>query len=194
MKKAQSSAKGRKRTASKVSRRARARVKPATRSGRPAARGSTRKAAAPRVRKGSKRSRAVKASARPVKPQASPAPPAAPILRKGLPVSKASLRRPGKYPMTTPRPEIKSIIVYTTAQKPRNDYPKRIISPPLPSACCTAANRLRVGKIHEELGRNYYYKMCKACGHTVKYYFNVQSDLDSPKFRKYYEWKKSVFH
>jgi hypothetical protein len=89
---------------------------------------------------------------------------------------------------------IKSIIVYTKDQKPRNDYPKRIVSPPFPAACCKDANRERIGKVHEELGRNYYYKRCRVCGHTVKYYFNLQSDLDSPKFRKYYEWKKSVFH
>ncbi len=191
MKKAQTSAKGRKATASKVSRRARVRVKRAARSSRSAARGTARKAVAPRTRKPSERARAVKAPAKAAKPQA---PPIAPILRKGLPVSKASLRRPGKHPMAAPRPETKSIIVYTNAQKPRNDYPKRIISPPFPSACCTDANRLRIGKIYEELGRNYYYKMCKVCGHTVKYYFNLQSDLDSPKFRKYYEWKRSVFH
>ncbi len=116
------------------------------------------------------------------------------MIRKGLPVSKVSLRRPGRPLQTGPRPVIKSIIVYTKDQKPRNEYPKRIVSPPYPAACCTDANRERIGKIHEELGRNYYYKRCRVCGHTVKYYFNVQSDLDSPKFRKYYEWKKSVFH
>jgi hypothetical protein len=188
VKKAQTSAKGRKTTASKVSRRARARAK---RSSRAAVRGTARKAAARRARKPSKRPRVAKAVARAAKPLAPSTPP---LLRKGLPVSKASLRRPAKHPAAGPRPETKSIIVYTNAQRARNDYPKRIISPPLPSVCCTDANRVRIGKIYEELGRNYYYKMCKVCGHTVKYYFNLQSDLDSPKFRKYYEWKKSVFH
>jgi hypothetical protein len=141
-------------------------------------------------RKPAARKPAAKVAAKPL--PAPPPPP--PMIRKGLPVSKVSLRRPGKLMPQGPRPEIKSIIVYTSSQKPRNDYPRRIVSPPLPSACCTDANRLRIGKIHEELGRNYYYKMCKVCGHTVKYYFNLKSDLDSPKFRKYYEWKKSVFH
>ncbi len=151
------------------------RVKPATNRGKPAVRP------------------AKSSAARPVKPPPPPPPPA-PTIRKGLPVSKVSLRRPGRPFQMGPRPVIKSIIVYTTGQKPRNEYPKRIVSPPFPSACCTDAHRERIGKIHEELGRNYYYKRCRVCGHTVKYYFNVQSDLDSPKFRKYYEWKKSVFH
>ena len=107
---------------------------------------------------------------------------------------KAALRRLGKLQQKGERPEIKSIIVYTTTQKPKNNYPRRIISPPLPSECCVDANRVRVGKIYEELARHYYYKLCKKCGHAVKYYFNIESEFNTPRLRKYYEWKKSVFH
>ncbi|MFQ5456914.1 MAG: hypothetical protein ACE5FC_00465 [Myxococcota bacterium] len=119
--------------------------------------------------------------------------PRPPLIRKGLPVTKAALRRLGRMQQED-RPEIKSIIVYTTDQKPKNLYPRKIISPPFPSKCCTNKNRVRVGKIYEELGRNYYYKVCKSCGHAVKYYFNKETEFDTPRLRKYYEWKKSVFH
>ena len=117
----------------------------------------------------------------------------APLIRKGLPVTKAALRRLGRMQQGD-RPKIKSIIIYTSDQKPKNLYPRKIISPPFPSKCCTNANRLRVGKIYEELSRHYYYKVCKACGHAVKYYFNKETEFDTPRLRKYYEWKRSVFH
>lgn len=117
----------------------------------------------------------------------------APLIRKGLPVTKAALRRLGRMQQGE-RPKIKSIIIYTSEQKPKNLYPRKIISPPFPSKCCTNANRMRVGKIYEELSRHYYYKVCKVCGHAVKYYFNKETEFDTPRLRKYYEWKKSVFH
>ena len=117
----------------------------------------------------------------------------APLIRKGLPVTKAALRRLGRMQQGE-APKIKSIITYTSEQKPKNLYPRKIISPPFPSKCCTNANRMRVGKIYEELSRHYYYKVCKACGHAVKYYFNKETEFNTPRLRKYYEWKKSVFH
>jgi hypothetical protein len=168
---AKSGARGARRTA----RRGQAK-RPAARKGRARAKTKSKKAAQPR-----------KAAAKP-RPQPRP-----PLIRKGLPVTKAALRRLGKMQQVE-RPEIKSIIVYTTEQKPKNLYPRKIISPPFPSKCCTDVNRLRVGKIYEELGRSYYYKVCKVCGHAVKYYFNRETEFEMPKLRKYYEWKKSVFH
>lgn len=147
------------------------------RKSKPASRSRARPKGAPKARKGAK--------SRPSRP---------PLIRKGLPVTKAALRRMGKSRPWGSRSEIKSIIVYTTEEKPKNLYPRRIISPPLPSVCCTDANRERLGKVFEELGRHYYYKRCKVCGHTVKYYFNLESEFDTPRLRKYYEWKKSVFH
>ena len=39
----------------------------------------------------------------------------------------------------------KNIIVYSESQKPKNDYPKKIVSPPSPSKCCTDKNRDAVG-------------------------------------------------
>jgi hypothetical protein len=114
------------------------------------------------------------------------------MIRKGLPVSKVSLRRPGRPLLAGPRPVIKSIIVYTTDQKPRNDYPKRIVSPPFPAACCTDANRAdREGS--RRAGPELLLQAVPVCGHTVVL-LQPAVRSDSPKFRKYYEWKKSVFH
>jgi hypothetical protein len=56
----------------------------------------------------------------------------------------------------TPR----NIIRYSTAEKPRNDYPRKIVSPPHPSGCCTDENRTAVGNVREVDGFKYCYKIC----------------------------------
>ena len=65
----------------------------------------------------------------------------------------------------------KNIIVYSESQKPKNDYPKKIVSPPSPSKCCTDKNRDAVGNPKEVEGFKFQYKICRKCGHAVKYYF-----------------------
>ena len=40
---------------------------------------------------------------------------------------------------------VRNIIKYTDAEKPRNEYPKRIMSPVSASACCRDENREMVG-------------------------------------------------
>ena len=42
---------------------------------------------------------------------------------------------------------IRNIIRYTDREKPRNDYPKKIVSPLTPSDCCLDENREMVGKV-----------------------------------------------
>ncbi len=37
---------------------------------------------------------------------------------------------------------IRNIIRYTDEEKPLNDYPKKIISPPKAASCCTDENRV----------------------------------------------------
>jgi hypothetical protein len=64
----------------------------------------------------------------------------------------------------------KNIIVYSESQKPKNDYPQRIVSPPVASKCCTEQNRFAVGQPKEVEGFKFQYKICKKCGHAVKYY------------------------
>jgi len=65
----------------------------------------------------------------------------------------------------------KNIIQYSSDEKPRNDYPKKIVSPPRPSSCCTDDNRETVGNVKEVEGFKFCYKICGECGHAVKYFF-----------------------
>lgn len=66
---------------------------------------------------------------------------------------------------------IKNIITYSEKLKPKNDYPKKIVSPPSPSKCCTDANRDAVGDPTDVEGFKFQYRICRKCGHAVKYYF-----------------------
>ena len=65
----------------------------------------------------------------------------------------------------------KNIIVYNASEPPRNDYPRKIVSPPRPSGCCTDGNRISVGSVREVEGFKFCYKICQECGHAVKYFF-----------------------
>ena len=65
----------------------------------------------------------------------------------------------------------KNIIEYTDSEAPKNDYPRRIVSPPRPSGCCTDKNRISVGSVREVEGFKFCYKVCQECGHAVKYFF-----------------------
>ena len=64
-----------------------------------------------------------------------------------------------------------NIIEYSTDETPKNDYPRRIVSPPRPAHCCTDKNRISVGSIREVEGFKFCYKVCQECGHAVKYFF-----------------------
>jgi len=83
----------------------------------------------------------------------------------------------------------KNIIVYSTTEKPKNDYPKKIISPPEASPCCNEDNRLVVGQVREVEGFKFCYKICKECGHAVKYYFPAV-DSTSRAVKEYRSWKR----
>ncbi len=65
----------------------------------------------------------------------------------------------------------KNIINYSSEESPRNDYPRKIVSPPRPSKCCTDENRETVGSVREVEGFKFCYKICGECGHAVKYFF-----------------------
>ncbi len=83
----------------------------------------------------------------------------------------------------------KNIIVYTTKEKPRNDYPKKIVSPPTPSPCCTDENRIVVGNTREIEGFKFCYKICKKCGHAVKFFFPA-AETTSSAVKNYRRWKR----
>ena len=84
---------------------------------------------------------------------------------------------------------IRNIIRYSEKEKPRNDYPKRIVSPPSPSPCCTDDNREMVGQIREVDGFKFCYKICTVCGHAVKFYFPAVSGT-SNAISSYRQWKR----
>jgi hypothetical protein len=84
---------------------------------------------------------------------------------------------------------IKNIIRYSDEEKPRNDYPKRIVSPTRPQTCCTDENREDVGSTREVDGFKFVYKICGSCGHAVRYYYPaVEGTSDAVK--NYRSWKK----
>jgi hypothetical protein len=51
-----------------------------------------------------------------------------------------------------------------------NDYPRRIVSPTVPSPCCTG-HMQQVG--HPEIDANwrFYYKRCAVCGYSVRAFY-----------------------
>ena len=84
---------------------------------------------------------------------------------------------------------MRNIIRYSDDEAPRNDYPKRIISPPRPSNCCTDDNREIVGSMREIEGFKFCYKICAKCGHAVKYYFPA-ADSTATAVKEYRQWKR----
>ena len=84
---------------------------------------------------------------------------------------------------------VKNIIRYTDDEKPRNDYPKKIVSPTRPSTCCNDENRETVGVMREVEGFKFCYKICQVCGHAVRFYFPaVESTNEAVK--EYRQWKR----
>ncbi len=61
-----------------------------------------------------------------------------------------------------------TIVRYDAQGKPKNRYPREIVSPPSPSACCSRQMK-RTGRMQRgEGGWPYFYKRCEACGYTVR--------------------------
>jgi hypothetical protein len=79
-----------------------------------------------------------------------------------------------------------NIIEYSASTAPKNDYPRRIISPPYPADCCTDKNRVSVGSVREVEGFKFCYKVCQECGHAVKYFFPAieSTSLAVKKYRE----------
>ena len=88
-----------------------------------------------------------------------------------------------------PQRNLRNIIRYSDDQKPKNDYPKRIISPTARSECCTDENREVIGTVREVDGFKYSYRVCKECGHAVRFFYPAVKTNDDA-VRKYRNWKK----
>ena len=61
---------------------------------------------------------------------------------------------------------MRTIVEYSDTKRPRNQYPRRIVSPTHPSPCCWARMKV-IGKQHRDRGK-FVYKRCSQCGYTVR--------------------------
>ena len=84
---------------------------------------------------------------------------------------------------------VRNIIRYTDDEPPRNDYPRKIVSPPSPSDCCSEDSRVMVGNVREIDGFKFCYKICGDCGHAVTFYFPAAGST-SPAVKEYRQWKR----
>ncbi len=84
---------------------------------------------------------------------------------------------------------VRNIIRYTDKEAPRNEYPKKIVSPPTPSPCCADENRELVGNVKEIDGFKFCYKICRDCGHAVKFYFPA-AGTTSTAVKEYRQMKR----
>ena len=84
---------------------------------------------------------------------------------------------------------IKNIIRYSDDEKPKNEYPKKIVSPSQPSSCCTDESRTAVGQVREVDGFKFCYKICDTCGHAVRYFYPAVENT-STAIKNYRSWKK----
>lgn len=83
----------------------------------------------------------------------------------------------------------RNIIRYSEEEKPRNDYPKRIVSPPRPSECCTDENQELVGSVREVDGFKFSYRVCVECGYAARFFYPaVESTSNAVK--DYRRWKR----
>jgi hypothetical protein len=62
---------------------------------------------------------------------------------------------------------MKTIVDYCSHRAPSNDYPRRIVSPERPSACCGDGME-RIGQAGLDGKWRFYYKRCRECGYTVR--------------------------
>jgi hypothetical protein len=51
-----------------------------------------------------------------------------------------------------------------------NEYPRRIVSPSVPSACCTD-HMERIGHAEIDANWRFYYKRCTVCGYSVRCFY-----------------------
>ena len=83
----------------------------------------------------------------------------------------------------------RNIIRYTDGEKPRNDYPRRIVSPTTPSKCCSEENRELVGNVREVDGFKFCYKVCVECGYALRFFYPA-AESTSEAVKDYRRWKR----
>jgi hypothetical protein len=61
-----------------------------------------------------------------------------------------------------------TIIEYTARRRPRNNYPRQIVSPPSASPCCFAAME-NIGEEQTDGRWVFQYRRCRVCGYAVRF-------------------------
>jgi hypothetical protein len=87
-----------------------------------------------------------------------------------------------------------SIVEYTDRKTALTEYPERIVSPPSPSACCLEVNREQVGEVEVQDGETYFYKRCRVCGHTVKFFFTPRYKSTLFEVLAYLSRRRATLH
>lgn len=64
---------------------------------------------------------------------------------------------------------MRTIVEYSQTKRPLNRFPRHIISPVAPKACCDK-NMEQLGEVQEDGARRYFYKRCRSCGFTVRHF------------------------
>jgi hypothetical protein len=65
---------------------------------------------------------------------------------------------------------MENIIEFRDDIEPVNDYPRRIVSPTVPSGCCTD-HMERIGRPEIDAKWRFYYKRCSVCGYSVRCFY-----------------------
>ena len=60
-----------------------------------------------------------------------------------------------------------TIVTYTDTAPPRNQFPRRFISPTRSGPCCFSSMQ-PVGEVRREERYEYAYRRCRTCGFTVR--------------------------
>lgn len=60
-----------------------------------------------------------------------------------------------------------TIVEYTDQKRPRNQYPKRIVSP-LTSGSCCFTDMEEIGELQEDDRWLFQYKRCRSCGFSLR--------------------------
>jgi hypothetical protein len=76
-----------------------------------------------------------------------------------------------------------TIVEYDSRKEPLDAYPERIVSPFQPDSCC-ADHMMQVGKVEEERGFLYYYRRCRVCGFTIRYFLPVLPPEQHPQIQR----------
>ncbi len=71
-----------------------------------------------------------------------------------------------------------TIVEYSGHKQAINAYPRKIVSPSVPSDCCSSST-LQVGEIQEPHGWPFVYLRCGVCGYTVRRFASHEELLET---------------